>query len=172
MVETAVVGVPRVAVLGPVELRGPDGPVPVRSARQRRLLAALALHADRPVDVEVLADLVWDSTAPADPAGALQTNVARLRRLLPAGVGIETGARSYRLRLAAEDLDAAAFQASLTRAAGEPDPARRLALLDAALALWRGRPFAELDHPESAPEVARLAELHRGAQEQRAAALL
>ncbi|MCO1657840.1 ATP-binding protein [Pseudonocardia humida] len=172
MTETAGARVPRVAVLGPVELRGPDGRVPVRSARQRRLLAALALHADRAVDVEVLAELVWDVAPPVDPSGALQTNVARLRRLLPAGVAIETGARSYRLRVGADDLDAVEFQAGLTRAADEPDPSRRVALLDALLALWRGRPFTELDHPALGPEVARLTELHRWAQEQRAAGLL
>ena len=35
-------GVTALGVLGPLVLRGPDGPVRLGSARQRRLLAALA----------------------------------------------------------------------------------------------------------------------------------
>ena len=39
----------------------------------------------------LLAELVWGDEQPADPVAALQTNVARLRRLLPEHVTIETG---------------------------------------------------------------------------------
>ncbi|MFD1534402.1 BTAD domain-containing putative transcriptional regulator [Pseudonocardia aurantiaca] len=162
-----------VGVLGSVVLRGPGGAVvPVGSGRQRRLLAALALSPGTPVGCDALAELVWGDDLPADPDGALQTNVGRLRRLLPGTVAIGTGARTYRLEIAPEDLDASRFTAHLTRAAAAPEPARRLADLDAALALWRGRPFADLDHPAVEPEVARLAGLRADAAEQRAAALL
>jgi predicted ATPase/DNA-binding SARP family transcriptional activator len=160
-------------VLGPLLLRGGRGePRPLGSARQRRLLLALALHANRPVEVGVLADMVWGDTPPVDPAGALHTNVARLRRALPAELTIRTGARTYELGLGADAMDATRFAELLEAAADETDPARRLADLDAAQALWRGRPFAELDHPAVDAEVTRLTELHHAALEQRAAALL
>jgi predicted ATPase/DNA-binding SARP family transcriptional activator len=166
-------GAVAVGVLGPVVLRSPGGAVvPVNSGRQRRLLAALALSAGTAVGCDALAELVWGDDLPADPDGALQTNVGRLRRLLPATVAIGTGARTYRLDLAPDDLDASLFTAHLSRVAATPEPARRLAELDAALALWRGRPFADLDHPAVEPEVARLAGLRTDAAEQRAAALL
>ena len=162
-----------VGVLGPVVLNGADGaPVPVGSGRQRRLLAALALHAGTDVDRDVLADLVWGEQQPADPVAAVQTCVARLRRALPTAVSITTGARGYRLDVAADGLDALRFRAHLDRAATAADPGHRLGELDAALRLWRGRPFADFEHPAVEPEVARLTGLHVGAQEDRATALL
>jgi hypothetical protein len=44
-------------------------------------------------------------------------------------VTIETGARSYRLVIAADDLDSGWFAAHVARAAEEPDPVARLAEL-------------------------------------------
>jgi DNA-binding SARP family transcriptional activator len=84
------VGAPvMVGVLGPLLLQSSDGArIPVTSGRQRRLLAALALHAGADVGCETLAELVWGDEQPADPDAALQTNVARLRRLLPAPAAI------------------------------------------------------------------------------------
>jgi hypothetical protein len=66
------------------------------------------------------------------------------------------------------------------RVAGPDGPVRidsarqsdRPELLAAALALWRGRPFAEVDHPSLQPEVARLVELRAAAAEKHAEALL
>ena len=159
--------------LGSVLLADADGrPVAVGSGRQRRLLAALALHAGTPVDRDLLAELVWGAELPADPSAALQTNVARLRRMLPASASISTGPRSYRLDVAPDALDAACFPAHLTAAVGCPDPASRLARLDAALVLWRGRPFDELDHAGAEPERTRLTALHDTALEDRAATLV
>ncbi|WP_170309098.1 ATP-binding protein [Pseudonocardia hierapolitana] len=162
-----------VGVLGPLLLLASDGVrIPVASGRQRRLLAALALHAGAEVGCGTLAEIVWGDEQPADPDAALQTNVARLRRLLPAHVTIETGARSYRLVVASDDLDSSRFTAHLARAAAAPEPGARLTELDAALGLWRGRPFADLDDPAAEPEVARLSALRAAAVEQRAEALL
>jgi predicted ATPase/DNA-binding SARP family transcriptional activator len=162
-----------VGVLGPLLLRRSDGArVQVSSGRQRRLLAALALHAGAEVGCDTLAELVWGDEQPVDPDAALQTNIARLRKLLPEPVAIETGARSYRLEISADDLDSRRFAEHLARAAVEPDPAARLTELDSALALWRGRPFAGLDDPAAEPEIARLLGLRDAAVEQRAEALL
>jgi len=159
-------------VLGPLLLEGDAGVVRIGSGRQRRLLAALAAHHGRTVDVDRLVDLVWPDHVPADPAGALQTNVARLRRLLPDGIRLVTAPEGYRLDADRATVDIAAFADHLTAAASLDDPAERRDRLGAALALWRGRPCPELDHPALVPEIARLAELRAGAVEQHAEALL
>ena len=90
-------GVVVLGVLGPLLLEGEAGPVRIGSGRQRRLLAALTAHLGRTVEVDRLVDLVWADDVPADPAGAVQTNVARLRRLLPAGIRVATTPEGYRL---------------------------------------------------------------------------
>jgi predicted ATPase/DNA-binding SARP family transcriptional activator len=164
-------GVTALGVLGPLVLRGPDGPVRVGSTRQRRLLTALAAHLGRPVDVGLLAELVWGADAPADPAGAVQTHVARLRRLLPPGLRLVTTPEGYRLEADRATVDVAAFADHLA-AAATLDPPARLDRLAAGLALWRGRPFCDLDHPSVEPEVARLDGLRAEAAEQHAEVLL
>ena len=158
------------AVLGPLCVTGPDGPVRIDSARQRRLLVALAAHAGRAVEIAVLTELVWEAP-PADPAGAVQTVVSRLRRVLPPAVRIETAHGGYALVVGRAALDVTAFADELAAAAAAA-AAERPDLLAHALALWRGRPFAELDHPSLHPEVARLVELRTAAAEKHADALL
>ena len=158
-------------VLGPLLVRGPDGPVSLGSGRQRRLLTALAAHLGRTVEVGVLVELVWGDGTPADPAGALQTNVARLRRLLPADLRLVTTPEGYRLEADRAAVDVAAFEDHLA-ASATADPPVRLDRLAAALVLWRGHPFCGLDHPSLDPEVARLEALRVTAAEQHAEALL
>jgi predicted ATPase/DNA-binding SARP family transcriptional activator len=164
-----------VGVLGPLLLHGPDGPIRLGSARQRRLLAALVAHLGGAVGTELLTELIWSATGddpPVDPAGAVQTNVARLRRLLPPGIRIVTTPEGYQLLADRAAVDVTAFADHVAAASMMIDPQRRLRGLTTGLALWRGRPYAELDHPSLQPEVARLTELHAGAAEQHAAALL
>jgi DNA-binding SARP family transcriptional activator len=159
-------------VLGPLLLEGDSGPVRIGSVRQRRLLAALAAHLGRSVDVARLADMVWADQVPADPAGAVQTNVARLRRLLPGGIRLTTSPDGYRLDADRASVDVTAFADHLAAAATLDDPVARRDRLGTALALWRGSPYPELDHHAVAPEVAQLAELRAGAVQQHAEALL
>jgi predicted ATPase/DNA-binding SARP family transcriptional activator len=159
-------------VLGPLLLEGNSGPVRIGSVRQRRLLTALAAHLGQSVDVARLADMVWADEVPADPAGAVQTHVARLRRLLPGGIRLTTSPDGYRLDADRESVDVTAFADHLAAATTLDDPAARRDRLGAALALWRGSPYPELDHHTLAPEVARLAELRAGAVQQHAEALV
>ncbi len=153
-------------LLGPLELRRPDGDlVRIGSGRQRKLLSALAMHPNTAVDAELLVELVWGDELPADPAGALQTAVARLRRLLPPGMAIATADRSYRLVIDPAELDVVRLRAAAEKDGGVEE-------LDVALALWRGHPFLELDHPSVAPEVAQLVELRTSLAQARGQALL
>jgi predicted ATPase/DNA-binding SARP family transcriptional activator len=161
-----------VGVLGPVVLHGPTGAIRIGSLRQRRLLAALVAHRAAAVSSASLAELVWDRALPADPAGAVQTNVARLRRLLPPEVRLVTTSEGYRLLADAALVDVAAFAEHVAAAASTRDAHERMERLAGALALWRGRPYTELDHASLEPEVARLTELRAAAAEQHADALL
>ena len=162
-----------VHVLGPFELRGVDDEVvPVGSVLRCKLLGALVLHRGAVVSPEGLAELLWAEDLPANPANAVQTHVARLRRLLPTGVVLATEPGGYRLRVEPADLDVARFEALLADADREGDHRARSELLGAALQLWRGAPYAELDHPSVLPEVARLSEARLTALERRAEALV
>ena len=64
------------------ELEALDGgvPVPVRGAKQRALLALLALRRGQPVSADRLIDVLWGDGQAANPANALQAQIGQLRR--------------------------------------------------------------------------------------------
>ena len=59
-------------------------PVPVRGAKQRTVLALLALHRGKPVSADVLIDALWGDGQVANPVNALQAQIGQLRRTLGA----------------------------------------------------------------------------------------
>ncbi|WP_416967707.1 tetratricopeptide repeat protein [Streptomyces sp. 4F14] len=130
------------------------------SAKERILLAALALDAGRPVPTDTLVDRLWDDgTAPARPRANLHTYVARLRRRLR-DLGAEDHlvprTHSYALDLDPERVDCHRFQdlAAQARTLADRGADRQsLRLLDEADTLWRGEPLAGL--PGLWPEHAR-----------------
>ena len=161
-------------VLGPLRVTS-DGELTLTRSSHRRLLSILALEANRRVGTEVLIDRCWGESAPPTAKAALQTHISALRKLLPADV-IVTEGYGYRLDLEGHDLDAAqlAARASEAREAARAREWRTaLGAADAALALWRGPPYAELvDDDFARPERARLEELRLELLERRSAALL
>ncbi|MFD5401640.1 BTAD domain-containing putative transcriptional regulator [Streptomyces griseorubiginosus] len=137
----------RYRILGTTQALRPDGTsVPVGGARLRALLTVFALRPGRTVPVSVLVDEVWDGEPPADATGAVQALVGRLRRALGAeAVGSVDG--GYRLAAAPDDIDLHRFERLVgdgTRALADHDPAKAAAVLDDALALWRGPALADL----------------------------
>src|ERR1044071_2089902 len=72
-------------VLGPLEVVGDAGPLPLGGAKQRALLALLLLNADRVVSRERLIDELWGDAPPEAATANVQVYVSRLRKLLPAG---------------------------------------------------------------------------------------
>jgi DNA-binding SARP family transcriptional activator len=187
----------RVGVLGPVEAETGGAPVELGPRKQRALLALLALAGGRAVSVDAIADALWPEGAPASLSSTLQAYVARLRRSLePERVArarptvVVTVEPGYALRLPPGALDADVFESSVADvhrllvptdpdavSPGEGMDAARLTSavdrLDAALAAWRGTPYAELgDHPGATAERVRLEELRLLAREDRAAACL
>ncbi|MET0458319.1 MAG: BTAD domain-containing putative transcriptional regulator, partial [Ilumatobacteraceae bacterium] len=162
-----------ILVLGSIAVRAGGREVPVGGPRQRRLLAALVRAEGRVVSTGQLADAVWGDVASPPPAAerTLQSYVSRLRTVL--GVGHVIGAPGgYRLEVAELTVDAERFGALIDEAAAAP-PASALGLLDEALALWRGPPYAEFAHEDWVrPAAAGLEELRLVALERRAQARL
>ncbi|GEK00583.1 BTAD domain-containing putative transcriptional regulator [Streptomyces sp. 1-11] len=146
----------RYRLLGTTQALRPDGtPVPVGGARLRALLSVLALRAGRTVPVGVLVDEVWGADPPADAPGALQALIGRLRRALGAGA-VTSAEGGYRLVATADDVDLDRFDRLTGEGLGalaDGDPAKAAAVLDDALALWRGPVLADL--PDRTAEAAR-----------------
>ncbi|WP_435603428.1 AfsR/SARP family transcriptional regulator [Streptomyces sp. bgisy130] len=143
-------------ILGTTQAGRADGtPVALGGARLRALLAALALRPGRALSPELLIGDIWGADPPADAAGALQALVGRLRRAL-GHAEIASVDGGYRLCAEPDAVDLHRFErlaAEGGRALADADPARAAALLDDALALWRGPVLADL--PDAGVEVAR-----------------
>ncbi|MEW2527146.1 BTAD domain-containing putative transcriptional regulator [Streptomyces sp. NPDC047071] len=157
----------RFGILGPLDVRSPDGgPVDPGGPRPRALLTLLLLDAGRAVSVERLTDGLYGERPPADAANALQSQVSRLRKRL--GVDIRAGAGGYRLLVDPDDVDAHRFE-RLARAGRDAlaagDPARAAVLLREALGLWRGAALTDL--PGAHAPGTRLEELRLAAVQDR-----
>ena len=157
------------------ELEALDGgvPVPVRGARQRALLALLALHRGEPVSADRLIDVLWGDGQAANPVNALQAQIGQLRRVLGPAAIVTTEA-GYALTIGSGDVDVIRFEqlvAKGRRLSEEGEAALASAALGEALGLRRGEPLAEFAYAGFADaERARLDELVLVAVEARAGA--
>ena len=138
-------------LLGPLEARHDGLVAPVRAAKQRALLAALLADANRVVSVGELTERIWGEDPPGQSRGALHSYVGRLRRAVGGAhdpAPIVTHPDGYQITVHDDALDLLRFQ-SLLREAASPDaaadPARRVALLSAALSEWRGDPLSNIE---------------------------
>lgn len=149
-------------LLGPVRVdRAEGGEVLLGAAKERSLLAALALRPGSVMAIETLIDAIWGETAPPSARKTLQTYVSNLRRALGPDA-VATHPSGYSLRLQPQDTDVGCFR-SLVREgeqalrAGRPGPAREA--LAAAVALGRGQPLPGVGpHTGLAAEAVRLEE--------------
>ena len=154
-------------LLGPFEVYADGEQVPVPAGKPRALLARLLLEAGRVVPVDVVVDSLWGDRPPASANKLVQAYVSQLRKAIGVDT-IETRPPGYLVRVANGDLDLARFEALGEQAHETTDPARRAQLLDRALALWRGPPFAEFrDAPFARSAARRLDELRLAALEQK-----
>ena len=166
-------------VLGTIEVVGPNLSRSPPGAKERAILARLLIDAGRTVPADALLDAAWDNLPRDTAARSLAVRIANLRSFLEPGR--ERGAPSsllvrdgqgYRLAVHPDQVDALCFERQVRAAAGLA-PAAALAAYDAALALWRGPPYAELAGAEfTQAEIRRLEELHSEAEEGRAGALV
>jgi DNA-binding SARP family transcriptional activator len=159
-------------VLGPLEVGDGARPVPINGAKQRGLLTILLLHANQTVSSGRLLEELWGDEQPESGLTALQVRVSQLRKALgKGGESIVTKPAGYALELGANELDLHRFEelvADADRALQRDAPDQAWAQLQRALALWNGRPLADLAYESFASAaIARLEELRLLAQELR-----
>ncbi|MGI5216169.1 BTAD domain-containing putative transcriptional regulator [Plantactinospora sp. CA-290183] len=146
-------------LLGPVTFVQDGHTVDLGPAKQRAVLAALALEPNSLVSTERLIEMVWGDTAPAAARKAVQVYVSHLRRVLPAG-HLVSRKPGYLLDVPPEAVDLHRFRA-LVAQARNVDVERARSLLASAEHLWRGDPFDGLG------DVPALANLAAGLLEER-----
>ena len=165
-------------LLGPLEVRVGEDWKGIGAPKWRSVLAALLINAGQIVSADALISEVWGDEPPVKAANLISIYVLRLRRLLSDADSslLVTRAPGYQLRVAATDTDALLFEAMVRdgrRVFGSGDPQGAAHQLTEALALWYGRPLADVRAtPLVEAEAERLAELRLGALELRITAEL
>ncbi|WP_280466159.1 AfsR/SARP family transcriptional regulator, partial [Nocardia brasiliensis] len=165
-----------VRVLGPIVVEVDGRVVDVGGRVPRRFFAALATTIGTPAPDDVLAELVWGADQPQQAVATMRVLASRLRTVLGPEHRecLPRTAFGYQLAMRPEWTDVSRFTeliANGTRllAAADADGAARC--FAAALELWRGLPWLELDDaPILSAERARLTELRDGAVEELQAA--
>src|SRR5947207_3702690 len=105
-------GTPHVTIriLGPFDVVKDGQTAPLGGSRQRAVLAMLALHPNRVVSVDMLADELWTGSPPPGAAPTLRGYVHHLRRALEGtDATIATRRPGYRLVLDHERIGAYRF---------------------------------------------------------------
>ena len=158
----------RVLVLGPTDVavdgerRSLGGPIP------RAIIALLALDAGRAVLDDVLVETAWAGQPPASARHALNVYISTLRKAIAPAATITRSGAGFMLSAtegSTVDVDASEFTALGEEALGalaRMDVATARETIERALALRRGRPFADLPESDAwSVESARLEGLHR-----------
>ncbi|WP_165436497.1 AfsR/SARP family transcriptional regulator [Amycolatopsis suaedae] len=135
----------RFRLLGPVEVQGPNGVVPLGGPKTKAVLVSLLLRHGQVVPSELLVESVWGDERPPSALSTLHSYVSRLRRALAgASAGedrITTVADGYRIVVSPAELDVEEFHAlreRAQRAVDADDLKTARAVLRQALALRAG----------------------------------
>jgi YVTN family beta-propeller protein len=157
-------------VLGPLEVHDGERALPLAGAKQRELLALLLVHANHVLSRDRLIDELWGEQPPGTAVQSLQVYVSRLRKLLPPET-LLTRPPGYLLELEPDELDLRRFERLLAEgraALAAVNPEEAAAVLQDALALWRGPALAEFAfEPFAQAEIGRLEDLRLAAVEER-----
>ena len=153
------IGSPELQVLGGLELRVNGESIPLGGPKAQQLLSVLIVHRGNPVSADRLIEALWGDQPPKSATATVQSQISRLRAILPAEFAIALDSAGYRLDTPSDGVDSLCFEALMDRCrslgAGESVP-----LLESALALWRGPAFGHnADLPEVHGEAVRLDEL-------------
>jgi DNA-binding SARP family transcriptional activator/tetratricopeptide (TPR) repeat protein len=143
-VETIVM---QVRLLGPVDVIVSGEPRELHGVRRKTVLATLALHHGEVVSIGRLADIVWGARAPSTARNTLQSHVSYLRQVMDSKTAIRARPPGYVLDLGdgtGDGTDVQHAERLLRQGQRSADPAQGAQYLEAALALWRGRPLADL----------------------------
>jgi DNA-binding SARP family transcriptional activator len=133
-----------VRLLGPVDVLAAGGPRAVDGRRRRAVLAVLALHDGQIASTGTLLEAVWGRAAPAVAVNTLQSHMSYLRTVLGSKTAILARPPGYVLHLEGDGTDVRAAERLLREGTQAADPGQEMRLLREALALWRGRPLADV----------------------------
>lgn len=127
----------RIGVLGPFVVEAGGEPADVGPAKQRSLLALLALRPGIPVGNDEIVDFLWGDRPPASCVNLVHTYASRLRRALQAhrsGVQVSSVRGGYRLTADADALDLLRFEERVEAA----QRSKAVKAYEQALDCWRG----------------------------------
>src|SRR3954454_21216842 len=97
-------------LLGPLEASVDGHPVRLGAAKQRAVLAMLALHANTTVSADELMEGLWGEHPPSSAPKMVQQYISQLRRLLATDEGaILTRGRGYELNVSVDAVDVSRF---------------------------------------------------------------
>jgi DNA-binding SARP family transcriptional activator len=143
-------------LLGSLEVIIGGASVDVGGTQPRTVLAMLLVAGGRMVPAESIIEALWGHNPPDSAAGTLQSYVSRLRRVLVPGGARGEAAKvlawdspGYKLVVGASALDVHRFEALADQGRGlllASDAEGARAVLDDALALWRGPALLEFAH--------------------------
>lgn len=142
------------------------------TATQRKILARLALAGSATVSIPQLTEAIWETAPPPNARAAIQNQISRLRAAWGTELVVTTRS-GYGLGCAtdADQLIALTRQAEQLLAAGDAPAAFEAA--ETAIMLWRGRPYADIEHlPEVVTTERSLQVALRGAEDLRLEAAL
>lgn len=135
-------------LLGPLAVTHGGTDVPITSGKQRAVLAALLVNANRSITADAISEIVWTRPPPSAKV-TVQNYIKRLRHALEATgqPRLVTHPPGYLVRVAAHELDLMAFTAECAAGhaaavAGRWDAASFH--FASALVFWRGTPFADI----------------------------
>ena len=151
-----------IRLLGPFEVTGIGG-MTLGGARPQSVLALLAVNQRRVLSRDQVIEAVW-TDPPKSAVSTLHGYVSHLRKALTGtAVGIESCSSGYRYTGPDEAVDVHSFDRLFAAAAGHlrsgeaNAPVAAAAVLEEALALWRGPALQGLlDAPFAGPEARRL----------------
>jgi YVTN family beta-propeller protein len=157
-----------VRLLGAIEA-GEDGiSLPLGGARQRAVLADLALHAGHVVSTGQLAEDLWGDRPPATAKRTLESYVYRLRQIMgtsgASGTPLVTRPTGYLLDIAPDRVDVWQFRDLAARGSSameQGDATTAVTLLRTAMGLCRGPALADIQDAAFAPTAAQRLEEER-----------
>ena len=157
-----------IRVLGPLEVVSDAGLAHLGGPKQRAVLGMLTVRAGRVVTTDQLVDGIWGDAPPTAVSSSIHSYISTLRTVID--WPIERHGSGYMLDVDRARIDANVFEDALDR--GRQDlvasPSASADELREALALWRGRAYADVaDFPGLADEARRLTDLRLSAVEVR-----
>lgn len=148
-------------ILGPIEATIDDEAVALGGAKQRSVLAVLAIRHGQVVSSDELIEAVWGDDLPSNPLNTLQYQIAQLRKLIENDSSspqfLVTRSPGYLLDARSTSLDASTFEALVRdarTALADKDKVLAAELVDDALSLWRGPALADFRYDDFAQSYA------------------